>query len=61
MSIIRVEDPPFGFIAVGLVIIFGIVFSIAVSFFIRSHNCSSEYKYLERLEFENKKMDLDNN
>lgn len=52
MSIIGVEDPPFGLVAVVLVIIFGIISGIAVSYFIKSHNCSSEYKYLERLEYE---------
>lgn len=52
MASIGVEDPPFGLIAVILVIIFGILFALAVSFFIKSYNCSNEYKYLERLEYE---------
>ncbi|AIO19466.1 HTH-type transcriptional regulator Xre [Candidatus Izimaplasma bacterium HR1] len=49
---IGIPDPPMGIIAAGLVSLFGILFAIAVTFFVKSYNFSNEYKYLERLEFE---------
>lgn len=52
LASIGTPDPPMGIIAAGLVGLFGILFAVAVSFFVKSNNFSNEYKYLERLEFE---------
>ncbi len=52
LNLIGISDPPMGIIVVGLVVLFGILFGVAVSFFVKSYNFSNEYKYLERLEFE---------
>lgn len=50
-----IPNPPMGYIAAGLVGLFGILFAIAVTFFVKSSDFSNEYKYLERLEFEKKR------
>ena len=59
LASIGIPDPPMGIIAAGLVGLFGILFAIAVSFFVKSYNFSNEYKYLERLEFEKSRNNED--
>jgi transcriptional regulator with XRE-family HTH domain len=49
---IGIPDPPMGIIAAGLVALFGILFAVAVTLFVKSSRFGNEYKYLERLEFE---------
>lgn len=56
---IGIPDPPMGIIAASLVGLFGILFVVAVSFFVKSYNFSNEYKYLERLEFEKSRNNED--
>ena len=59
LASIGTPDPPMGIIAAGLVGLFAILFSVAVSFFVKSYNFSNEYKNLERLEFEKSRKNED--